>query len=406
MSARLPIFRSPGILLVLTATALVGGTWVRAGAPPELMVALAEKKSEIILGSTAGFELLDPEGRLVKSLEGRKRVRIRVKPKRSSSVPADGVPRLKLTVRPRKGSYLTLDGRAYRGTFQIKEDTKKRILLVNVVDVESYLYSVVAAEMGGKVEREALKAQAVASRSYALRNRDVFEGRGYGLKAGEQSQVYKGLEGETPETRAAVEATRGLVLMHDGQPIKAVFHASCGGRTESNEDVWDGKPLTYLRSVKCNWCRSHDNYNWNASLSLETVGKRLSLAKPGLGRVRDVTFRYSKTGRVKSVKIHTSKGTALVGGNTFRLLVDRRKLRSMRLRRVGGTRASRSSRRASITAGLGGRGVGERLMVRGTGFGHGVGMCQWGAQAQAKKGRSYEKILRYYFSGARLRRLY
>jgi stage II sporulation protein D len=148
---------------------------------------------------------------------------------------------------------LTVGGTAYRGSLRVLINARGTLNVVNRVDMEEYLYGVVPAEMGPKRydALEALKAQAVAARTYAFAHRGQFDGEGYDLCATMKCQVYSGLGAEDPLSNAAVDATRGLVLASGGRYADALFVSTCGGRTENVENVFGEDPVPYLVSVPC-----------------------------------------------------------------------------------------------------------------------------------------------------------
>jgi stage II sporulation protein D len=145
------------------------------------------------------------------------------------------------------------DGKPYRGSLRIAVSPRGLVTVVNRVDLEEYLYGVVPAEMGPRRydEVEALKAQAIAARTYALAHRGQFEGEGYDLCATPKCQVYAGLSAEDPLSTAAVESTRGLILAHDGHFADALFVSTCGGRTENVENIFGEPAEPYLVGVEC-----------------------------------------------------------------------------------------------------------------------------------------------------------
>ena len=150
-------------------------------------------------------------------------------------------------------SRVVYDGKPYRGSLRIAVNPRGLVNVIHRLDLEEYLYGVVPAEMGPKRfdEVEALKAQAVAARTYALAHRGQFEAEGYDLCATPKCQVYSGLSAEDPLSTAAVDATRGLVLASAGHFADALFVSTCGGRTENVENVFGEPPAPYLVSVEC-----------------------------------------------------------------------------------------------------------------------------------------------------------
>jgi stage II sporulation protein D len=222
-----------------------------------------------------------------------------------------------------------------------------------------------------------LRAQAVVARTYALHERARNAELGWDVESSVVSQRYR--QGPVPpRIRAAVLATRGEVLEYEGAPILAVFHASAGGRTASSAEVW-GRSLPYLKEVSSPDDDAPD-YFWSFDLARADL---LAALRPlgfavGSGEPIEVVER-TPSGRVARVRI----GEAEITGRA--------------LRRVLGGRALRSTR-FEVRAG-----EGERVRFVGSGSGHGVGLCQWGARALAESGRSYREILAHYYPGTRLR---
>lgn len=149
-------------------------------------------------------------------------------------------------------SFLTLNGRSYRG-FLMMKGSLKGIVLVNYVNLEDYLKSVVPGELspGQFNALEALKAQAVAARTYALKNRGQFKQFGYDLVNTPRSQLYMGMSSEHPLSTQAVDETKGEVMLYRGELINALYTSTCGGKTEDAEKVFAGRPVPYLKSVEC-----------------------------------------------------------------------------------------------------------------------------------------------------------
>lgn len=273
---------------------------------------------------------------------------------------------------------IAVDGRRYRGAVRLYAE-RGRVQAVNLVPIEEYLASVLGAEMGAAWPAEALKAQAVVARSYALAKAAASKARKYDVDATVLSQVYRGVAGEAPSTRAAVDATEGKVLTHGGKVIEAYFHSCCGGRTEDGTALWGGE-LRYLSSVKDPYCDFAPDYFWKYALSPAELGKRV-----GLGPITAVKITSrAPGGRALEVRFESARGTKTLGGDAVRRVVGYAKLKSTLFR---------------VAA------EGGRYVFKGSGAGHGVGMCQWGARAQAEKGRNYREILKFYFPEADLDKL-
>lgn len=390
---------------------------VRAASPPALSVGVLLHQNRVLISSSRGMKVIDPRTR------GQLDVRFGASPVLVTATlaglhyPGKGIfPAL--WVQPTPGSLVSVNGRSYRGVLELKRDGGGAQNVVNLVDVESYLLGVVKAEMSATAPLHALAAQAITARTYAIRNRDTFRGRGYGLKANEQSQVYMGVAGEDPRTMRAVRATRGVVITHQGRPIEALFHAACGGRTENNEDVWEYRPQPYERSVACWGCRARPPAAWSASFDLEAIARRLKEFNWPTGNILDLEFTFTKTDRIKDVIVRSTSGDVVIPGNTFRIIVDRRAIKSLRFARrdagveIAQARMGEGDGRGAddaIRAIIGGYLTSarpRRLSLVGIGSGHGVGLCQWGAQAMAQAGRSFAQIIHSYYTGVELRRIY
>lgn len=293
-----------------------------------------------------------------------------------------GAERLTPPVAVEAAGPLRVLGRALRGQVEVHCDGD-RWLAINVLPIESYLAAVLAGEMPASFPIEALKAQAVAARSYALmRKIEAREaGRPYHLGATVLSQVYLGLDHEDPRTLAAVTATHGEVLAVGVTPVEAYFHASCGGRTESGAAALD-RPLDYLRSASCP-CENRSPYaHWRAELSATDLGKAVGLASPvacevisrtGSGRAARVQFRSAQGGvrTILATQLRTAVGYQKIPSTWFEVHRE-----------------------------------GNRFVFEGRGSGHGAGLCQWGARIFAEQGKSYRDILEHYYPGTTVERIY
>ena len=247
---------------------------------------------------------------------------------------------------------------------------KDGLQLINVIPLEDYLAAVLGSEMPVSFPLEALKAQAVAARTYALQKKLEAYGSAFHMGSSVLHQVYGGVDREDPRTRAAVEATRGEVLTYELAPIEAYFHASCGGRTESGQDALQ-RDLPYLQPVDCP-CGSCPRAAGAPRSPRGAARRALRHSAEGLR----VTARTA-TGRVS--RVATAGGAAL----------DAAQLRQ----RLGYTRSRAWTSRWSA------RRSGYRFTGRG--YGHGAGLCQWGAKVLADEGRAYREILSPLLPGRR-----
>jgi stage II sporulation protein D len=302
-----------------------------------------------------------------------------------------------------------VNDRTYRGIVEIVRDTAG-LTLVNRVPLESYLLGVVSAEMGRRnlAEFEALKAQAVVSRTYALRNMGRRAALGFDLHAGVADQVYAGSGSETPEGLDAVRSTRGMTLTQGGAPIDAFYYSTCGGQTADGVEAFSAASRPYLRSfpdVDENgeaYCRMSPRYRWREEWSGSSLRTTLSrtlpaVAKVPAGEVREVrdvwVAQRTGSGRVGRLAITLRSNQVMVNGPSVRQV----------LRPASGDLLRSAA--FTLTATGAGREI-THLVAEGRGAGHGVGLCQWGAVGRSRAGHDFRRILAAYYPGAVLQRLY
>lgn len=291
-------------------------------------------------------------------------------------------------VEPTAGGYVFIGDRWYRGKALVVP-SEKGLTAVNHVDLEQYLYSVLGAEMGGNWPQEALKAQAVAARSYALYQRQRGANGVFDLGDTQGWQVYRGIEDESVGTQMAVNATLGQVLTHNGQIIEAVFHSSAGGCTENVEDVWT-QALPYLRSVP-DYDQGSPVFQWTKAFS----ASELSGLIPGIGKIESITREKATTcGRIISMHIKGDKGSRTMSGESLRSALS---LRStlFEIKPQLNSVATKNNQ-APVPAGF---------LVSGRGFGHGLGLSQWGAYYLAQRGANYQQILLHYYKNTGLAKI-
>lgn len=287
------------------------------------------------------------------------------------------------------GGFLHVNGALYRNrvTLIARGD---ECTVVNTVDLEKYLAGLINREMSPSWPIEAMKAQAVASRSYALFQAQIHRHRDYDLEGTTQDQVYQGAASETAKSNRAAEETRGEVLSFAGEAIKAYFHANCGGKTELPMAVWGGESHAF-RPVSCPYHRRpRDRISWTQVYTKDQLERALKRASGVLPK----TFRNLASieagaavsnQRLREVVVSDNRGKNLViPANAFRNALGNTKLKS-------------TSFRINKEAGV--------YRLSGEGFGHGVGMCQVGARAMSEEGKNYRNILGYYYPLAKLKRL-
>jgi len=259
--------------------------------------------------------------------------------------------------------------------------TARGLAIINRVGIESYLAGTLGREMYASWSPAALRAQAVASRTYALHQRAARRGQSWDVVAGTASQVYGGIAAESQPVAEAVAATRGQILVADGAPILAAFHAASGGRTASAEEVW-GQRLDYLVSRPVEGEEDSPDTYWRAAVTRTTLGRALAARGEPVGALRAVeVIERSPSGRVARVELRGERASVRLTGRELRSLLGESTLRSTLFE----VRPDR-----------------EAWVFVGSGRGHGVGMSQWGAQAMARSGAGYREILAAFYPGARL----
>lgn len=255
--------------------------------------------------------------------------------------------------------------------------------LINDVDLEEYIKGVVPAEMSPGWHPEALKAQAVVARTYALYQRMLNRSREYDLVATVQDQVYQGRQGVDHRVQEAVESTRGIAVAYQDAPIYAAFSSTAAGPTEDAMNVWS-KDLPYLKGVDCPFDVNAPRYHWRAVLRLQELEQTFRRQGVDVGAIASLTpFTYSRAGRVTRLRILHSRGELILRGEDFRRLVGYSVVPSTQFDVVS---------------------MGWEIALSGRGAGHAVGLCQWGAKEMAEHGYPYTTILAYYFPGTELRR--
>ena len=280
-----------------------------------------------------------------------------------------------------------INGKPYFGGLKLIA-VKNNLVVINIVTVEEYLRGVLPKEMSPSWNMEALKAQSVAARTFALKNRKRHQNEGYDLCSTVHCQAYDGVESLYDRTDEAIASTFGEVLYYNGKMIEAPFHTDSGGITENAVDVW-GTDFPYLRATTEIETKTMP---WKVGFTFEEFSKRLKDSDHNVGDVKfvkvtnleigKVSNDRSSSGRVKSLSIIGSGGEVKLTGNEMRNIFN---LKS-----------------TLFDVGI----SGDAIVITGYGWGHGVGMSQNGAQALAEHEHTYDKILTHYYKDTEIKRLY
>lgn len=289
---------------------------------------------------------------------------------------------LRITSRAKE---VQIENRKYHNAIQILKNPASTLTVVNEIDVEDYLKGVLPWEANPDWPKEALKAQAVVSRTYAIFKNIENKDFPFTLSSDVGSQVYSGKSIEHPLSNRAVEETRGEILTYQGKIFPAFFHSTCGGRTTRADYQWKIASHPSLKGVECPFCRGSKYYVWKAEFSLSEVQNLLAKKGRSLSALQSITPEEPDASeRPRFFLIRHAGGSLKLSANEFRLALGPDRIRSTRIK----------VERA-----------GDQFIFRGRGWGHGVGMCQFGAKRLAELGYRYADILRYYYPGSEIRNL-
>lgn len=401
------------VLLTLTCAPQEGPevTPPPLAASPEIRIGLVAGASQVDITGDSGLTVLDADGATAAAVDPGVRWLVR----RDGAMLAAGTSadwmmrgRVTLTFVPR-GGFVSVGGKWYRGRLSVTRD-RTGLTVINTLGIEEYLQGVVGAELGQReaADQEALAAQAIVSRTFAIRNLGKRASTGFDLLPSVVDQVYGGIAAEYPLSRDAVRRTAGQVLTWQGAPIDAFFFSTCAGRTAQGTEVFAGAERPYLSSIQDfdgdgqPYCRISPRYRWREEWTGDQLRSVLKQSLPAvLGTppdqvesVRGVQVtRRSGSDRVARVTVTLDRGTIDVEGPAIRQVlhpVGEPLLRSAVFQLL----ESRENGRVS------------RLIADGAGSGHGVGFCQWGAVGRARAGQDASTILGAYFPGASIGRAY
>ncbi|MBM4013546.1 MAG: SpoIID/LytB domain-containing protein [Planctomycetes bacterium] len=373
--------RRGAALAVLAAAAAL--TAVRCAGPrrsaaPDVEVLLDRDLSSVEVALPGPYRVLDARGGTLADGARLKSGRLRA---RDRGLDLNGVPLTAETVllAPEDDVELAYKGRTYAGDLRVRRDARGRLEVVNVVDVEEYLAGVLFSEMPANFPDEALRAQAVAARTYARYRLEHGEKL---LRATDADQVYGGTTRLQERARALVAASRGLVLEVGGEPLCSYFMSTCGGATVDAPLVFTQTPKAGLAGVACDFCRESPKYRWTRTLAAGELARRL-----GVKEVAAIDVERDKFGHAIRFTVRGSGENRTFQGLDFRRAWNDGAGKEEQL-------PSPWARQLEVTRG--------GVRIDGAGFGHGVGLCQYGAAGQAKAGRGWREIIGHYYRGAQL----
>jgi len=429
---------------------------------PVLRVGIFLNQTEVNIGGDGAFKIYnlksnslvsEERNKIVKLLPHNKGIEILEKGVYSGPIKITPVGSTKIMV--------VFNGQKYRfrGDIEIDIDKEHRKLnVINIIGIEEYLYGVLKKEISPHWPKEALKAQAVAARTFAIFNVNKYIDKGYNICASTNSQAYGGVNHEDPLTNKAIDETRGVIMTYKGKPINAVYHSDSGGYTEDSENVW-GSFLPYLRSVESKFEEkvSPPHHTWSYSINEKDLTEKLQ--KQGY-KINSVVFiepvKKSETGRTSEL-VFTAENNNVINmkTNDFRSLIGAELIRSTLFNIEAIGRESNITEDTEDKKEIEGKEVQEEsikevleqkedwtikellelmkknkqerekkkeeivpkveiaklktpltFLFSGSGNGHGVGMSQWGAYGMALQGSGYQDILKYYYQGINIIKKY
>lgn len=430
------------LVFLFIAVPSSGGATQPEAITPLIRVGLWEGQRSLSLSSDSGFVVLDKGQQKIASYTAGEKVFLNIKDGKLSDG-SKNISGLELQLQPLAADgVIIVNNRPYRGRLLLQWNTVSGMQVVNLLDVEQYLYSIVPGEMPSAWHMEALKAQSVAARSFAMAGFNAHRSAGYDVCATTHCQVYTGCQTETERARQAVDATAGLILLYKGQAVTAVFHSSSGGWTEDSQDIW-ARDVPYLRSVE-DYDVGTPNFKWEKKFSPESLAQRLNESGYIVGTLRALELSKlnyggvnshdrTKRGRLKEMRFIGDQGSITLSGERVRDMLGLKstlfdielEVPSVRQLEVEVGNMSRKqidinlppykettgwpTDRESIRR-LSGRN-GEMVVITGYGFGHGLGMSQWGAKQMAEKvpetdTKYFAAILNHYYTDVQLRKIY
>jgi len=280
---------------------------------------------------------------------------------------------------------LQVDEKGFRGKVEVVKENRDGFLVINELNLEDYLVGVINQEVSSEWDMEALKAQAVAARTYALFQKANRKDSLYHLESTVMDQVYNGSDSEDQRSLQAVKETEGEVIVYQNEIIPAVYHSCCGGKTEPATFVFQfGSPLQ--QSVTCRFCSDFPRYFWELKVSHDEIKKRLTMEGYQIASIKEIKVRKrSETNRALDILISGKGGEIKIAGKDLRRILGFDRLRSTNF-------IIKNNRKSTQFIGIG--------------YGHGVGLCQWGTKKMAESGYTYRQVIQYYYPFGEIKKIY
>ncbi len=350
----------------------------------DIRVAILKDTPDAVMSIRGRYTILDSKTKTLLE-EGHRREKARVLPKNNGIYIGKNFYAAKqITIVPERdvSLYLPKGVFRYEGKIDVINQDNNELLIINELDVESYVKGVVYHEVTDEWPMESMKAQAVAARTYALYQMKKNETQPYDVTGDIYSQVFGGRSAERYRTNLAVNKTMGEVLTYHGEIIPAYFHANCGGHTEDASELWQGN-WPYLKGVECDYCRTGKAYTWKKNFRAQEVADKLIQHGYKIDSIKDIkVLERNESGRIRNLEIETRDGRkVIIAGKRFRDIIGPNVIRSNKY---------------EIEM------QGYYFDLSGLGWGHGVGMCQWGAHEMGWQRYLYQDILKFYYPGVNI----
>jgi len=284
----------------------------------------------------------------------------------------------KLFIKTNESGIILINGRRFRGNLELIKKDNAGLSVINYIDLEDYIKGILYHEVSHYWPMETLQTQAIVSRSYAVYQMQENKLKDYDVTSDIYSQVYGGKTSERGRTNKAVELTSGQILTYQDKVVPAYFHAVCGGHTEDASLLWN-TDIPPLKGVPCNFCKDSPRFNWHYVLTLEEIEKKLVNAGLKMRGIKNITILgKDKSGRITDLNMVSNKKDLKISAKDFRNIIGPNIIKSTNF---------------SVNV------IKHDAVFEGVGWGHGVGLCQWGAYFMAKQGYTTEQILKYYYPG-------
>ena len=385
---RVPIAFCIGLILTATGWApAIGEAEVLLPDPTRIRVAVVQNQPGVALSIHGRYQVVAlTSGALLQDGLWLGQSEIRATPD-GMLINGRYLPREGVQIQPARDATIDLNGQRLRGTVEIRQQNDNALLVINHIGLEDYLRGVLSNEVPHYWSKEALRAVAIAARTYALYQRLSKAAIDFDLSSDVLSQVYGGKSSEKGPTSRAVKDTEGLILVYGEWVFPTFYNSTCGGLTESGSVMGPYRLAPLTGGVQCALCSASPFYRWTRSLTPGDIAWALKRqGRESMWPVSDIrVVETTPFGRAAKIRITGGTGSLVLTGFEFRRLFGFDRIRS-----------------TAFTIRPGDEG---KFVLEGQGWGHGVGLCQWGAAELARRGLSAREILSFYYPAAKLVRL-